>query len=296
MSFQKIFLLGAGAIGSVYGVLLSKRNNVTLIGNSAYTEAVQKRGLSISGDLNVTVHAKADTEIRQIPEEALIVLTTKAHDSAEAARKMNKFLRRDTLILILQNGLGNKDIIKRALSREATLLRGVTEMAAEHLDYGKVRFWEGDTIIEHSEDAVKIAKLFCDSGVKTRLSRNFATDLWSKLITNCVVNPLTAIFRVRNSEVIVESLRTVRHTIIDECAKIAEAEEVALPRNLEKTLDERIAKYSNFSSMAQDIIKGRKTEIDFLNGKIVELGKRHLIPTPINEAVARLIRFMEERK
>jgi 2-dehydropantoate 2-reductase len=295
MSFQKIFILGAGAIGSVYGALLSKKNNVTLIGNPTYTQVVQRSGLIISGNLNDTIPAKVETAIHQIPKKTLIILTTKAHDSVEAASKIDKLLKNDTVILILQNGLGNKETLTQALDSEATLLRGITGMAAEHLNYGKVKVWEGETIIEHSENAMKIAQLFHASGIKTRLSRTFETDLWIKLITNCVVNPLTALFRVRNSEIIVESLRPVRHSVVDECATIAKAEQVHLPENLKKTLDARIAGYSNFSSMVQDIMKGRKTEIDFLNGKIAQLGKRHLIPTPMNEVLTNLIKFMEER-
>jgi len=295
MSFNKIFILGAGAIGSVYGALLSERNDVTLIGKKGHIDAVSSKGLSISGDINETFHLKAETEIRQIPEKSLVILTTKAHDSAKAIREIRKLLKHDTAILIMQNGLGNEEIVKRATGSKGKILRGTTTVAAEFFQPGEIRFWHGETIIEQDEVAEKIVEIFNECMLKTSISDDIKKELWNKLVTNCVVNPLTALFRVRNREIVVESLKAVRHKIVRECVEVGKADGITFPPDLEDKIDREISNYTNFSSMCQDIMKGKRTEIDFLNGKIVELGRKHSIPTSVNEIIVCLIKFLEGR-
>jgi 2-dehydropantoate 2-reductase len=295
MSFNKIILLGAGAIGSIYGALLSKKNDVTLIGNKAHVDAVNSKGLSISGDINETFYLKADTEIRGIPENTLIILTTKAYDSAKAIERIKRLLKKDTVVLILQNGLGNEEVVKRVAGDNAKILRGVTAMAAEFFESGKIRFCSGETIIEQNEVAEEIGEIFNKCMPKIRLFNDINMEVWNKLVVNCVVNPLSALFHVRNSEVVSGSLKTVRHIIVRECVEVGKAEGITFPKDLEKEVDEKISNYTNFSSMYQDVMKGKKTEIDFLNGKVVELGRKHSIPTPVNETLVCLIKFTEEK-
>ena len=295
MSFNKIIVLGAGAIGSIYGALLSKKNDVTLIGNKAHVDAVNSKGLSISGDINETFHLKADTEIRGIPENTLIILTTKAYDSAKTIKRIKKLLKKDTVILVLQNGLGNEEVVKRAAGDKTKISRGVTAMAAEFFEPGRVRFWNGETIIEQNEVAERIAESFAKCMLKTRLFNDINIEVWNKLVVNCVVNPLSTLFHVKNCELVSGSLKTVRHRIVRECVKVGKAEGITFPKDLEKKVDAKISSYTNFSSMYQDIMKGKKTEIDFLNGKIVELGRKHNIPTPVNETLVCLIKFMEDK-
>ena len=295
MNFNKILVLGAGAIGSVYGAFLTKGNIVALIGNKAHVKAVNSKGLALSGDVNETFHLKAYTEIHEIPEKTLIILTTKAHDLAKTVEKTKNMLKKDTIILILQNGLGNEEIVKRAAGGEAKILRGVTTMAAEFFEPGKIRFWNGQTTIEQNEVAEKIAKIFNECTLKTRLSNDIKKEVWNKLIVNCVANPLSAIFHVRNHEIVADSLKTVRHRIVKECVEVGKAEGITFPEHLEERIDDKISTYTNFSSMYQDIVKGKRTEIDFLNGKVVELGKKHHITAPVDEMLVCLIKFMEEK-
>jgi 2-dehydropantoate 2-reductase len=285
--------LGAGAIGSVFGALLSRKNDVTLIGRESHVKAINSNGLSVSGEVNEIFHVKAEKEIREIPKNTLIILTTKAHETGEAIKGIRKLLKKNTVILILQNGIGNEEIVNKIVGDKAQVLRGVTLMAAEFFEPGKVNFWNGETVIEYDEAAEKIAKVFNECGLKTRLSNEIEKEVWCKLITNCVINPLTAIFRVKNYEVASETLKAIRHEIVRECIQVAKAEGIILSNNLAEEIDRKIAKYTNFSSMCQDILKGEKTEIDFLNGKIVELGRKHGIPTPVNETLVAIIKFLE---
>jgi 2-dehydropantoate 2-reductase len=266
-----------------------------LIGRKSHVNAVNLKGLTIFGDVKEIFHVNAATEIREIPQNTLIILTTKAHETANAIKGINKKLKNDTVILIIQNGLGNEETVKHITKRQCKVIRGVTMMAAEFFEPGKIQFWNGETVIQHNEIAENIAEVFTECGLKTRLSNDIISDIWCKLIINCVVNPLTALFNVRNCEIVSETLTEVRHEIVKECIEVAKAEGISLSNKLEEEVDEKITHYTNFSSMCQDIFKGEKTEIDFLNGKIVELGIKHGIPTPVNDALVSFIKFLEEK-
>jgi 2-dehydropantoate 2-reductase len=247
----------------------------------------------ISGDIEGTFHLKADTRIRSIPEKALVVLTTKVQDSAKAIEGIRNLFKKDTIVLILQNGLGNEDIVRSVAGSQVRILRGVLKVSAEFSAPGEVKFWNGKTIIGQDEDASEIVDVLNRSGLEARLSENIAKDVWNKLVFNCVVNPLTAILRVRDGDIITDSLKRVRSEIVSECVAVAKTEGMALSADLREKIDRSVAGYGNFSSTYQDIVRGRKTEIDFLNGKIVELGKKHNIPTPVNATLTSLIKYLE---
>jgi 2-dehydropantoate 2-reductase len=295
VTFNKIFILGAGAIGSVIGAQLSKKNDATLIGNKAHVEAIESKGLSVSSNINETFRLQADTQIREIPQGTLIFLSTKAYDSEKAVEGIRRLVRKDTVVLVLQNGLGNEEIVKRAVGNKAKVLRGITNMAAEFFKAGEIKYWTGETTIQYNGVAEEIAATMNDSGLKTSVSKNIKDETWSKVVLNSVINPLTSIFRVKNREISTQPLGEVRHQIIKECVQVGNAEGVTFQKDLEKGIGKEIVSYANYSSMCQDIMRGKRTEIDFLNGKIVELGARHHISTPVNETLVHLIKFLEAK-
>jgi 2-dehydropantoate 2-reductase len=222
-----------------------------------------------------------------------VILTTKVQDSAKAIEGIKGLLRKDTVILILQNGIGNEEIVKRAAGKEVKVLRGVLKVAAEFVGPGVIKFWSGRTIIGQGEEAEEIVRMLNKCGLDAKLSENIDRDVWNKLVVNCVVNPLTAILRVTDGDIIVDSLKRVRTEVVSECIAVAEAEGIALAFDLAERIDRSVAGYANLSSMYQDIRRGKRTEIDYLNGKIVELGKKHGIPTLVNETLVGLIKFLE---
>ena len=120
-------------------------------------------------------------------------------------------------------------------------------------------------------------------------------DVWKKLTINCVINPLTAILQVRDYQIVVPELYKLRDVIVQECSEVARAEGIEFEEGLRKAIDKEISGLGNYSSMQQDLMKGRETEIDFLNGKIVEIGKKHGIQTPITETLVALIKFLEKK-
>ena len=285
--------MGAGAIGSSCGVRLHKKNDVTLIGDKRHVDAINENGLSVKGEVEGLFHIKADTQIRELPPNSLVVLTTKVHDSSKAVEGIVKLLRKDTTILILQNGIGNEELVKEVVGDRCNIERGVLHFGAEFLKPGEVTIMKGWVVLGNAENGREIAKLFNESRLETRLVDDLRKDIWKKLIINCVINPLTAILEVRDYEIVVPSLDKLRHGVVDECLQVSKAEEVQFERGLAEAIDKEISGLKNYSSMHQDLMKGRKTEIDFLNNKIVEMGRKHNIPTPMNECLVSMIKYLE---
>lgn len=295
MTFNKIFVLGAGAVGSIYGAKLSGKTDVTLIGNKAHVDAINSKGLFLYGNFEGKYEAKADTEIKQIPENSLILLTTKAIDSEKAIRGIKGLIKNDTVILLLQNGLGIEDPIKKLLPNNE-IIRGVITLGSDFFEPGKIEnVVYKITEIEKNKSSEKITRLFNDCGLKTEISEDIRVPLWKKLITNCMLNALSAILHARDYEIVTDYLKPIRHGIADECIDVARAEGVNIDSTIKEAIDEKLSSLMNYSSMYQDLMKGKKTEIDFLNVKIVELGKKHHIPTPLNEMMISQIRFLEEK-
>jgi len=290
---SKIFILGAGAIGSSCGVRLHKKNDVTLIGKKGHVDSINEKGLSAKGEVEGVFRIKADTQIREIPQNSLIILTTKVYDSKSAVEGIAKLLRKDTTILILQNGIGNEEIVKSVVRDSCHVERGVIHFGAEFLKPGEVSIMKGWVVLGNTEKGAEIAKLFNESGLEARIVDDLRNDMWRKLIINCVINPLTAILEVRDYGIVVPSLERVRSGVVEECLQVAGAEGVQFEKGLVGAVDREISGLKNYSSMHQDLMKGRKTEIDFLNGKIVEFGRKRNIPTPINESLVSMIKFLE---
>ena len=290
--FQKIFILGAGAIGSLFGAFLSRKNDVVLIGEKEHLKTIKARGLKINEQI---FWPKVQREIKKIPKNSLIFLTTKAHQSLKAIKSIKPIIRKDTVILVLQNGLGQEELIKKELEEKCQILRGITYLAAEFFKPGEIRTWlNKKTILPLSPEGEKIAKVLRPAGFQTEVTKEMEKEIWKKLVVNCLIGPLTALFKVRNNEIAKESLKKVRKRIVKECLQIAAAEGINFEKNFGKEIEEKISLYKNYSSMAQDILKGRKTEIDFLNGKIIELAKKHRLETPANEVIYHLIKFREK--
>lgn len=296
MTFQQIVVLGAGAIGSTYGAAISKHQNVLLIGRGKHVEAINTGGLILEGDFAGIHKPSAKTTLDEILPETLLIVTTKAYDVAHSLQEIQTIVRKDTVVLLLQNGLGIIKLAENALKGKGAVVRGLTTMAAEMLAPGHIRTWQGETILGSDNNSKRIAHLFDEAGLPVRVSNTFEKELWKKLVMNCVINPLTAILRVRNKEIGVPTLAPIRHAIIRECVAISVAMGVELKADLISDIDEVIPRYTNLSSMYQDVIRGKQTEIDFINGKVAELGERYGIPTPMNQCLTQLIKFQEEHR
>jgi len=287
-----IIILGAGGIGSLVGALLSRNNDVLLIGRKSHVDEINKNGLRISGSITKNFKVEASTEIEEIDGNSLIVLSTKVTNSEEAINNIKNKIKKNNIILCLQNGLGSEDIVKNIVG--CKVLRGVTTAGTTFLEPGKIICSNiGNIYLEKSNVSEKISGIFNKSNLPAEIDENIKDRIWKKLIANCVMNPLTALFKIKNGDL--SKTPNLIMSIVHELVLVANKEglhydETETFNNVINTIN---ASAENKSSMLQDILKGRKTEIDFLNGKAVKLAEKYKIDAPINKTLVNMIKFLE---
>lgn len=291
---MEIIIYGAGAIGSVYGALLSTKNNVVLIGKKVHVDAINTDGLKITGVINKTYHLTAQTSIAEIPKHTVLLICVKAYDLEEALLTLKPKIKPDTIIVLMQNGLGNEQIAQRILPKNP-IVRAVIGTPATFLKPGEVIYsGKATTYLPHTTEGRIVAKLFNAAGMESEAIKDFQHALWAKLIINCVFNPLTSLLNIKNNEI--KHLAPIPKILIEECCSVAAAEGIMLEGMDQKMNDVIESAGKNLSSMLQDLMKGKKTEIDFLNGKIVELARKHHLAAPYNEMLIALIKFKEQAR
>lgn len=292
---MKIIILGAGAIGSLYGAKLSKLNDVTLIARKEHADKINKNGLRVTGLESKIYKLSSSTKVNKIEDNTLILLTTKVYDSKSAIRAIKNLLKSDTIILCLQNGLYSENIVKKITGKKCLVLRGITNFGAAFLEPGVVQYNSHSyTAIEKSAKSFSIAKLFAKCGLNGYVSKNIKADMWKKLILNCVLNPVTSIFGAENREIADGKLNPLKRLVVRECLKVAEKDGVKFDIDFVKAINSAVKGSKNISSMRQDMIKGRHTEIDYLNGAVAKMGKKYGIKCPVNQALAIVIKEMEK--
>jgi 2-dehydropantoate 2-reductase len=291
---MEIIVLGAGAIGSLYGAKLAAGNDVTLIGRAEHVSAINSHGLRIEGLESQVVRVRAATALDHLGPDALIILATKVTDSAAALRPIAGLVREDTTILCLQNGIGSERIARAALGDRGAVLRGITQFGAIFKSPGVIQFMaRGYTLIERHERSVRIASVLSAAGLDCRISPDIGADVWHKLVINCVVNPITAILGCEVGGIANPQLDPMKRLVIDECVAVAAAEGVTFDNEFMREIDDRFRPSHNIASMLQDLRRGRPTEIDYLNGAVTAIAAQHGISCPVNAALTTIIKAME---
>jgi len=291
---MQIIVLGAGAIGSLYGAKLASAHEVTLIGRAEHAAAINSHGLRIEGLEPQVVRVRAATEIDQIGRDALILLTTKVPGSAAALAPIASLIREDTTILCLQNGLGSEEIARRALGDSGIVLRGITQFGAIFERQGVIQYMAGGyTLVEQHQRSDRVAAVLTAAGFDCRISPNIAADVWHKLVFNCVVNPITAILGCEVGGIGNPELEPLKRLVIDECLAVAATQGLTFDVDFMREITEVFGTSRNVVSMLQDLRRGHRTEIDYMNGAVVALGACHDVPCPVNHALTAIIKAME---
>ena len=291
---MKIIILGAGGIGSLVGCLLSRENEVLLVGKEAHVNEINKNGLKIKGFINENFKVKAETKIDNIDDDTLIVLATKAIDNKKTLNEIKHLIKKNNIILCLQNGFGNEDEIKEIVDCE--VIRAIITAGTTFLEPGNVNCSNlGNVFLENSKSSNKIVEAMEKTGIKTEISEDIKDKIWTKLIVSSVMNTLTAIFKVKNGEL--SRCPELVKSIIDEAVSVANKEGLSYNKDemLERVNEIIQASGENKSSMYQDILKGRKTDHDYMNNAIVRLGKKQGIECPVNESIVAMIKFLEQK-
>lgn len=305
---MRIAVLGAGSMGSLFGGLLSSTGSeVWLIDiREDHIRAITERGLIIESEKGKrVVKPSATTRLQVVGPVELLIVFVKAIHTAEAMATADPLIDSNTLVLSLQNGLGNLETIADKVGRDC-VIAGVTYEGARTVGPGHVyHHVKAETVIGALEGApaeriMAVAELFRRAGLPTDVKDDVQGLVWSKAVINISVNALTALTGLLFSEIVVspEATQILEHTI-DECVQITRKLGVKLaydadPHGHIKAHQKRIG--PNKSSMLQDMENGRKTEIEALNGKLVAYGRQLGIPTPYNELLTFLIQTIERKR
>jgi len=302
---MKIVIVGPGAMGCLFAAFLSKsKEEIWLLDkNKERASQIQQSGISIEGiSGNWQAEVRITAEPGEIGQADLIIFCIKSYHTKEAIMQVKSLVGENTRVLTLQNGIGNIEIITEIVGNER-VIGGVTNLGATLLHVGRVRHaGKGETVIGRPDGKISvelraIREVFNKVGLETRISRDIKGLLWSKLIINAGINALTAITRLNNGRLIeFESTRKILRDAVTEAIRIAKRKRIKL------IYDDPLAKVeavceataANVSSMLQDVLRKRRTEIDFINGVIVRQGQELGIPVPVNSLLVNLVKTIEE--
>jgi 2-dehydropantoate 2-reductase len=294
---SRVVILGGGAIGSVLAAALAQKpgQETVLVGRRDHVRAVNEAGLTVEGMFTGAVRLQASEAVDFPLEDVLLIVTVKAVDLEAALADVVPFLRPTTALLLLQNGHGIRKLALEALrgspARPQSVFIGIVAMGVTFIAPGHVRCFGGNIRVEPAFAATPFFGLLQGLAVNVVESRDIRRDLWTKLLVNAVINPLSVLLQGHNRLVAAERFDPLKAPILAEGCAVAAAEGVAL--KIDPAFVNRFVTSDNITSMLQDFRRGRPTEIDFINGAIVKLGEKHGIPTPVNEFVTALIKALE---
>lgn len=303
-TWPKIAVVGAGAVGGYFGGLLARAGApVVMIGRPVFVEAVRKNGLFLDTlHFQESVRVEASAELEAVRGAEIVLFCVKTTDNAATAKALAPLLAYGALVLSMQNGVDNVEQIRAAAHLEA--IPSVVYVAASVPEPGKVKHvGRGDLVVgPKNEKTERVASLFSAAKVPCRISENIEGELWTKLVWNCALNAISALGRAKYGQIAASAdARKVVETAVDEVLAVARAADIH-PPGLE---DPKAAIAGAFkiatqmaealSSTAQDMNRGKRTEIDSLNGYISRRGAELGVPTPVNHALYALVKLAEGR-
>lgn len=306
----RVAVLGAGAVGCYYGGMLARAGHpVTLIGRPLHVDAFTTTGLRFEGlKFDERVAVEASTKAAAVRGARLVLFCVKSTDTDAAASQIAPFLEPDAIVVNLQNGVDNTERIQAVLQTaqvSCPVVAAVVYVATEMAGPGHLKHHgRGDLVIGSLDGKValdilqRVQRLFAAAGVPVTISGDVAAELWGKLVVNCAYNALSAVTQLPYGELIQGvGIRDVMRDLVEETLAVAKASGIHMaPDVLAKTYRIAEAMPSQYSSTAQDLARGRPTEIDHLNGFVVRRGEALGIPTPANRALQALVKLLEKKK
>jgi 2-dehydropantoate 2-reductase len=294
---MKIAVLGAGAVGCYYGGMLARAGHeITLIGRPVHVDAVLRDGLLLeTREFRVRLPVDASTDAARVGGARLVLCCVKSTDTENAGADLARYLGRDALVLCLQNGVDNAQRLQTAVP--CPVATAAVYVACEMAGPGHVRHHgRGDLVIGPEPAGEELAGIFAGAGIAVEISADVAGALWTKLIINCAYNALSAIGRLPYGRLVQgQGIDAVMRDVVEECRAVARAQGVALPAKLQEAVRAIAgAMPDQFSSTAQDLARGRRSEIDHLNGYVARQGEALGIATPVNRALHTIVRLLED--
>ena len=300
---MKVAVLGAGAVGCVNGGMLARAGHpVMLIGRATHVDAFRKSGLHFEGlKFHERITVEASTSAEAVRGAKLVLFCVKSTDTDEAAAAMAPFLDADALVANLQNGVDNAQRIQARISQPVipACVYAATEMAGPgHLKH----HGRGDLVIgtlgaAQPDALTRVKQCFEAAGVPVAISDNVAGELWAKLVANCAYNAVSAISQLPYGVMIQGAgVRELMRDVAEEVVAVANADGVRMPPDmLDRVYGIAKAMPTQYSSTAQDLARGKPTEIDHLNGYVVRRGEALGVATPANRALWALVKLVETK-
>lgn len=306
-SWPKVAVFGAGAVGCYFGARLAEAGApVTLIARPAHVEAIRRDGLLFeSGGGQHRVAVAADSSPEPVREADVVLFCVKTRDTADGARSLVPLLKPGATVVSMQNGVDN---VSRMREAGVDSIGAVVYVAASmpgpghllHAGRGDLVAGEYGAAEAPSARAAAVSALFERAGVPCKLVADVRSELWTKLVMNCVFNAMSAVGRSRYGPLVERAdTRAVARDLVDECVAVAKAEGVPLADadslyQAAMKLGQAMAPAT--SSTEQDLALGRPTEIDSLNGYVAARGEALGVATPVNRALAAMVRLLDVAK
>ena len=302
--WPRIAVVGAGAVGGYFGGMFARAGAPTVfVGRRHFADALNSRGLVVDKSQGLErIRARATTEMSAVRDCSLILFCVKANDTRETANQLAPFLRPDATVVCLQNGVDNADQVRAAAN--VVVLPAAVYVAVSMPEPGRVKHLaRGDLIIgPPSEKTTEVANLFIDAGIPCRISDNIEGELWVKLLCNCALNAISALGHARYGEIAQSSdAKLLMQHIVDEVLAVGHAGGVVLPgirdreSGMAAAMEIATQMADALSSTAQDLDRGRPTEIDALNGYVAHRAAKVGIPAPVNHALFTLVKLAEQK-
>ena len=293
---MKIAVMGAGAVGCYYGGMLARAGHeVTLVGRPAHTEAMQAKGLLLDTQTFCEhVPVQACTGPEGVQGADWVLFCVKSTDTESAGQGMLPYLADRTLVFSLQNGVDNATRLAQVLGRP--VVPAVVYVATEMAGPGHVKHHgRGELVFGPFRGSDTVLATLAQAGVPAQVSDNVVGALWAKLILNCAYNAMSAISRLPYGQLVQgQGVQDVMRDVVNECLAVAQADGVQIPGDTWAAV-ERIAQTmpSQYSSTAQDLMRGKPSEIDHLNGYVLRRGQALGVATPANRVLHTLVRLLE---
>ena len=299
----KIAVMGAGAVGCYYGAMLARAgHDVVLIARPHHVQAIAADGLRLqTAHFEEQVRLAASTQASAVQGADVVLFCVKSTDTGSAGAQMRPFLKADALVLCLQNGVDNAERLRLELP-EHDVAAAVVYVATEMVGPGHVKHnGRGELVLAPSTFARissrTLANALVAAGVPTEISGNVRGALWAKLTLNCAYNAVSAITQLPYGKTVPGvGIQEVTRDLVDECLAVAAADGITIAgdmdaavRNIAETMQ------SQYSSTAQDLARGKHTEIDYLNGFIVRRGEAMGVATPVNRVMWALVKLLESK-
>lgn len=295
---MKIAVMGAGAVGCYYGARLAQHgHDVVLIGRPQHVQAINKNGLvfeSASTVSNIALSASIDPAA--VAGADIVLFCVKSTDTQSAGEAMAPHLSPGAIVLSLQNGVDNAERLGTVIGRD--VLPAVVYVAVGMAGAGHVaHFGRGELVIGPGAQSEKVASILRPAAIPVDISENAAGALWAKMILNCAYNALSAVSRLPYGELAKgEGVMTVIENVVAECLAVANAINVVVSGDVQAAVAGIIKTMpAQYSSTAQDLMRGKPSEIDYLNGYIVRKGGALGIATPANQVLYTMVKLLEMR-